>query len=96
MSFFDEIYNQFGSMMSDEQKEELKNSGEQFYENIDIDSFAPKEASEENNQQFLNSMATEEKLLKIKYIQIKSALNSGLLKNELTNDELEVLEYFEK
>ena len=94
-TFFEEIKSQLGSVMSDEHTKELKNIGEKFYNNIDLDLYAPKEASEENHKAFLDSMCSEEKLMRIKYEQLKATLRSGMLESELTDEEIKIIKHFD-
>lgn len=93
----DDLFSQFtpsNYQIDEEQLENMREMGKKFYGNIDMDKYAPKDATEENLQEFLSSVSTEEQLQKLKYRQITAALKSGLLIEELTEDEKNILKLF--
>jgi len=93
----DDLFSQFtpsNYQIDEEQLENMREMGKKFYGNIDMDKYAPKDATEENLQEFLSSMSTEEQLQNLKYRQITAALKSGLLIEELTEEEKNILKLF--
>ena len=93
----DDLFSQFtpsNYQIDEEQLENMREMGKKFYGNIDMDKYAPKDATEENLQEFLSSVSTEEQLQNLKYRQITAALKSGLLIEELTEDEKNILKLF--
>lgn len=92
-----DLFDQFTKsnyQIPEEQLQTMKEMGEKFYGNIDMDKYRPREATEENLKEFLSSTVTENQLQKIKYKQITAALKSGLLIEELTQDEKNILKLF--
>lgn len=84
-NYFDYLQN-MGSMMSDDQKADLKRMGERFYENIDMDLYKPVPTEEAKNDFFSKDMS-----LFVRYNQLKRALESGLLEEDLTEEEQEII-----
>lgn len=87
--FFDNLQN-MGSMLSDEQKEDLKSIGEKYYGNMDMDKYkpVPKDEAKEDD------LFSVDYLERVKYQQLCKALDSGLLEEDLTPDELEILKKY--
>ncbi len=89
-NYFDSIQN-LGSMLSDEQKEDLKTMGEKFYGSIDMDQYRPVPAEEAQPEKIFS----QEQLERIQYGQLLVALNSGLLEEDLTPEESEILKKYQ-
>lgn len=90
MNFFDDLGN-MGATLTVEQKENLKEMGEKFYGSIDMEKYKPVPADEGDP----NKLFTENDAMKIKYCQLKVAMNSGLMREDLTEEELTLLDVFE-
>jgi hypothetical protein len=88
-NYFDSVQN-LGSMLTDEQKEDLRLKGEQFYGSIDMDQYRPVPTEEAQPEKIF----TSEQLERIQYGQLVVALNSGLLEDDLTAEELEILKKY--
>jgi|688.fasta_scaffold368682_3 hypothetical protein len=86
--FFDNLQNLSG-MLSDEQKDDLKQMGERFYGPIDMDKYRPVPKEEAKDDLF-----SVEYLERAKYVQLQKAIDSGLLEEDLTPDELEILKKY--
>lgn len=84
-NYFDHLQN-MGSMLSDEQKDDLKKMGEKFYGSIDMEKYKPVPTEEFNQESF-----SEDFIMSVKYSQLKKALDSGLLEEDLTEEEREIL-----
>lgn len=78
-----------GSMLSDEQKEDMKKIGEKFYGPIDMEKYKPVPKDEAKEDLF-----DIEYLERAKYVQLCKAMDSGLLEEDLTPDELEILKKY--
>jgi len=89
-NYFNHLQN-MGSMISDEQKADLKRMGERFYENIDMEKFKPVPTEEASGHEF-----TEDFALLVKYKQLKRAIESGLRDEDLTEEEQEIIRKVEK
>lgn len=92
MDFFSEVRKNMGSLLSDEQKEDLQEAGRKFYDSIDIDKFKPIPAEEAKDEQ--TTLFDEEHFDRIRYLQLQKALNSGLLETDLDDDERKLLTLF--
>jgi hypothetical protein len=86
--FFDNLENLSG-MLSDEQKEDMKRIGERFYGPIDMDKYKPTPKDEAKDD-----MVDVEYLERVKYAQLCKALDSGLLEEDLTSDEIELFKKY--
>lgn len=86
--FFDTLEN-FGGILSDEQKEDMRKIGERFYGSIDMDKYKPIPKEEAKEDVF-----EIEYLERTKYNQLRKALDSGLLEEDLTPDELEIFKKY--
>ena len=86
--FFNNLDN-LGGMLSDEQKEDMKKIGEQFYGPIDMDKYRPIPKEEAKEDLF-----DLEYLEHAKYVQLRKAMDSGLLEEDLTPDEIEILKKY--
>lgn len=86
--FFDNLQN-MGSMLSDEQKDNLKAIGEKYYGNMDMEKYKPTPKEEAKDDLF-----SVDYLERVKYQQLCKALDSGLLEDDLTPDELEILKKY--
>jgi len=86
--FFNNLEN-MGSMLSDEQKEDMKKIGEKFYGPIDMEKYKPVPKDEAKEDLF-----DIEYLEHAKYVQLCKAMDSGLLEDDLTPDELEILKKY--
>lgn len=80
-----------GSLMTDEQKEEFRKLGEQFYGNIDMDKFRPI-PTEECSNIYLNEHTPDT----ILYGRLLKAIDSGLLVEDFTEEELEMYRTLQK
>lgn len=90
MDFFNDVRQNMGSMLSDEQKDDLKKMGERFYGSIDMEKYKPQLTSETPTRDLPDQ--TEVQL--IRYQQLRRALCSGLREEDLSEDERELLEKF--
>lgn len=88
MDFFSDVRNSFGSILSDEQKEDLQEAGRQFYNSIDIDKYKPIPAEEVKEEL---PMLDDDHFNRIRFAQLKKALDSGLLEDDLDDDERQLL-----
>jgi hypothetical protein len=79
-----------GSMLTDEQKADLKAMGEKFYGSIDMEKYKPVPVDEVKG----DDLFSEKDILYIKYKQLKVAMNSGLLYEDLTQEELDIYNKF--
>jgi hypothetical protein len=86
--FFDNLDNLSG-MLSDEQKEDMKRIGERFYGPIDMEKYKPIPKEEAKDDLFDTHY-----LERVKYAQLCTALNSGLLEEDLTPDEIEIFKKY--
>jgi hypothetical protein len=89
-NYFNHLQN-MGSMLSDEQKDDLKKMGEKFYGSIDMEKYKPVPTEEFNQESF-----SEDFVLHVKYNQLQHALESGLLEEDLTEEEREILNKVKK
>jgi len=87
--FFNNLQN-LGGMLSDEQKEDMKQMGEKFYGPIDMEKYRPIPKDEAKEEDLFD----EEYLESMKYIQLRKAIDSGLLEEDLTPDEIEILKKY--
>jgi hypothetical protein len=87
--FFNNLQN-LGGMLSDEQKEDMKQMGEKFYGPIDMEKYRPIPKDEAKEEDLFD----EEYLERMKYIQLRKAIDSGLLEEDLTPDEIEILKKY--
>lgn len=92
MEFFDDVRQNMGAALSDEQKEDLKKMGERFYGSIDMDRYKPKLASEAS----FDDLVDTEQLERIQYHQLQRALDSGLQEDDLSDNERELVRKFAK
>ena len=89
MSCFSDLEN-VSQMIDESEKELLKKLGEKFYGNMDMEKYGPKFANENTD------LRDDEDIRKIKYFQLKKAMQSGLLFEDLSEDEKALVEEFEK
>lgn len=97
MEFFDQVRQNMGSMLSDEQKEDLKEMGERFYRDIDMERYKPVPTSavqEHSAPMHEEDFQGQEHLDRIRYYQLRRALDSGLLEEDLSDGELELVRRF--
>jgi hypothetical protein len=87
--FFNNLQN-LGGMLSDEQKEDMRKMGEKFYGPIDMDKYRPIPKDEAKEEDLFD----EEYLERAKYVQLRKAIDSGLLEEDLTPDEIEILKKY--
>jgi hypothetical protein len=87
--FFNNLQN-LGGMLSDEQKEDMRKMGEKFYGPIDMDKYRPIPKDEAKEEDLFD----EEYLERAKYVQLRKAMDSGLLEEDLTPDEIEILKKY--
>jgi hypothetical protein len=90
MEFFDDIHQNMGHMLSDEQKADLKQMGERFYGSIDMDKYRPRLTSESSNE----LLPDQDVLRRIRFLQLQRALESGLQEDDLSEDERELVREF--
>lgn len=90
MDFFNDVRQNMGSMLSDDQKEDLKAMGERFYGSIDMDKYKPQLVTEGTTRE----LPDESHHQLIRYQQLRRALCSGLREEDLSDDERELLEKF--
>ena len=88
--FFSDIRDSIGTMMDDDQKADLKRMGEKFYGSIDMDKYQPRLASEAKDEPLIDAEIVE----RMRYIQLKKAIESGLQPEDLSDDERELMEKF--
>ena len=91
MNFFDDVRQNMGSMVSPEQQDDLKQMGERFYGSIDLDKYKPIPADEAPQGPEYHA----DDLIRLQYYQLKKALDSGLLSEDLTEEERQVIRAFE-
>lgn len=89
MDYFKQLQ-QLGANMDDKDKENMKRLGEKFYGSIDMEKYAPKPPSEAADP--LN----DQDIQKVKYFQLEKALMSGLLEEDLDDEEKKLLNCFRK
>ena len=89
MSCFSDLEN-VSQMIDESEKEMLKKLGEKFYGNIDMDKYGPKFADENTD------LRDEDDIRKIKYFQLKKAMQSGLLREDLSDEEKSLVDEFEQ
>lgn len=87
MDFFNELRDSMGPMLSDEQKADLKQMGEQFYASIDMDKYQPRLADDTHRELLPDQDAVDH----IRYLQLQRALESGLREDDLSDDERDLL-----
>ena len=90
MDFFNDVRQNMGSMLSDDQKDDLKKMGERFYGSIDMDKYKPQPVAEATSRE----LPDETHLQHIRYEQLRRALSSGLREEDLSDDERELLDKF--
>lgn len=81
--FFDSLQN-MSSMLSDDQKKDLKEMGEKFYRDIDMEKYRPVPTEEAVSLEELVGVEFQERL---QVQQIQKALDSGLQWDDLSEDE---------
>lgn len=91
MSLFDDMQN-LGAMLTDDQKADLRQMGERFYGSIDMDKYKPVPKDEAP----AHALTEEHHLLQIQYWQLRKALDSGLLEEDLTPDERDTIHAYTK
>lgn len=74
-----------GIVLSEEQKEEYRKMGEKFYGNIDMDKFKP--TPTEHASHIENNMIDSEL---IAYGRLLKAIESGLLADDFSDEEMEI------
>lgn len=89
MEYFKQLQH-LGENMDEKDKENMKRLGEKFYGNIDMDKYAPKPPNEAVDP------LDNQDIRKIKYFQLEKALISGLLEEDLDDEEKELLKDFRK
>lgn len=85
MNFFEDIQN-MGNILSEDEKLNLKQMGEKFYGNIDMEKYKPTPKEELKND-FIHD---ENTLERIKYVQLQKAVQSGLSIEDFTDEELQI------
>jgi hypothetical protein len=90
MDFFNDVRQNMGSMLSDDQKDDLKKMGERFYGSIDMDKYKPQPVIEGMTRDFPD----QDQVHRVRYEQLRRALCSGLREEDLSDDERELLEKF--
>jgi hypothetical protein len=90
MDFFNDVRQNMGSMLSDDQKDDLKKMGERFYGSIDMEKYKPQPVTEGTSRDFPD----QDHVHRIRYQQLKRALCSGLQEEDLSEDERELIEKF--
>jgi len=88
--FFSDLRESIGTLMDDDQKADLKRMGEKFYGSIDMDKYQPRLASEAKDEPLIDAEIVE----RMRYIQLKKAIESGLQPEDLSDDERELMEKF--
>ena len=86
-SLFD-TSNNLGYSMDEKERDELKRMGEKFYENIDMEKYSPKEVLS-----YPEIDRDQEKL--IRYKQLQYAIRSGLIYEDLSDEEKELIKEIE-
>lgn len=81
-----ESFQNFGSMLSDDERQNLKALGEKFYADIDMVKFKPKPAEEYDPKQDPIAMESE-RYERMMVQELVSALNSGLAFDDFTPEE---------
>lgn len=88
-NFFDNLDN-MGSMLSDEQKQDMKAMGEKFYGSIDVDHYKPIPADDPRRDELF----PEDALERMQFIQLRKAIDSGLLLEDFTKDEMQIFKKY--
>jgi hypothetical protein len=68
----------------------MRKMGEKFYGPIDMDKYRPIPKDEAKEEDLFD----EEYLERAKYVQLRKAMDSGLLEEDLTPDEIEILKKY--
>ena len=81
--------NDIGSLLTDEQREDLKQMGEKFYGSIDMEKYKPIPTDE-----YKSDLFTENDVKWMEYKKLVIAINSGLMIEDITEDEKNLLNEF--
>jgi len=90
-SLFSDIPRVYGSLLSNEQKNDMKQKGENFYKSIDFEKYHPKIEETNPMGDLLDLSETENLVEQILYKRLLLAIRSGLSVNDLTEEEKESL-----
>ncbi len=77
-------------MLSDDQKEDMRQMGERFYGSIDMDKYRPRPAEELKHDDWLDPQHHE----KILFVQLQRAMDSGLRMEDLDDEERALFEKY--